>query len=103
MGGLQAIQWAVSYPDFMDKVVAIEATPKVSAYDLLWMQTYTEAVKSDPAYQGGNYTSNPATPLAVHLMQLLFTSPTTLNNTVPADSLPAWLASLERPNPFTVD
>src|SRR5258708_2351915 len=27
MGALQALQWAVSYPDFMDKVVAIETTP----------------------------------------------------------------------------
>jgi homoserine O-acetyltransferase len=103
MGGLQALQWAVSYPDFMDKVVAIEATPRLSAYDLLWMQTYTEAVKSDTAYHDGNYTVNPTSPLAVHLMQLLFTSPATLNNSVPVDSFPKWIASLERPNPFSVD
>jgi len=103
VGGLQALQWAVSYPDFMDKVVAIEATPKLSTYDLIWMQTYMEAVKSDAAYQGGNYTVNPATPLAVHLMQLLLTSPTTVNNTVPVDKVSTWLASLEKPNPFTVD
>jgi homoserine O-acetyltransferase/O-succinyltransferase len=103
MGGLQALQWAVSYPDFMDNVVAIEATPKLSTYDLLWIQTYIEAVKSDTAYHGGNYTVNPASPLSVHLMQLLLTTPATLNNTVPADSFSTWLSSLEKPNPFTVD
>ncbi|MDZ4810897.1 MAG: alpha/beta fold hydrolase [Bacteroidota bacterium] len=103
MGGLQALQWAVSYPDFMGKVVAIEATPKLSTYDLLWMQTYIGAVKSDTAYHDGNYTVYPTSPLSVHLMQLLFTSPTTLNNTVPVDSFSTWLASLEQPNPFTVD
>lgn len=103
LGGLQALQWAVSYPDFMDKVVAIEATPKSSAYDLLWMRTYTEAVKSDPAYHDGNYAVNPSVPLSVHLMQLLLTSPAMLNNTVQADSLSNWLASLEKPSPFTVD
>jgi homoserine O-acetyltransferase len=103
MGGLQAMQWAVSYPDFMDKVVAIEGTPKLSTYDLLWMHTYIEAVKSDTAYHGGNYTVNPSSSLAVHIMQLLLTSPATVNNAVPADSVSEWLASLEKPNPFSVD
>jgi homoserine O-acetyltransferase len=103
MGGLQAMQWAVSYPDFMDKVVAIEASPKLSTYDLLWMHTYIEAVKSDTAYHDGNYKVNPASPLAVHLTQLLLTTPAVLNNNVPVNSFSAWLASLEKPNPFTVD
>jgi homoserine O-acetyltransferase len=103
MGGLQALQWAVSYPDFMDKVVAIEATPKLSTYDLLWMHIYIEAVKSDTAYYGGNYTVNPTSPLSIHLMQLLLTTPAIVNKTVPADSFDTWLPSLEKPNPFTVD
>jgi len=103
MGGLQAMQWAVSYPDFMDKVVAMEATPKLSSYDLLWMQAYIEAVKSDTAYRSGNYTVNPVTPLAIHLTQLLLTTPTTLNNSVPVENFSKWLTSLSKPNPFTVD
>ena len=102
MGGCQALQWAVSYPNFMDKVVSIEATPKLSTYDLLWMYTYTEAVKSDTAYHGGNYTVNPASPLAVHVSQLLLTTPANMNNTVSVDSFSTWLTSLEK-NPFTVD
>jgi len=103
MGGLQAMQWAVSYPDFMDKVVAIEASPKLCSYDLLWMQTYMEAVKSDTAYHGGNYMVNPTSPLAVHLMQLLLTTPSIVNSMVASDSVSIWLSSLEKPNPFTVD
>lgn len=103
MGGLQALQWAVSYPGFMDKVVAIETAPKLSTYDLLWMHTYIEAVKSDTAYHGGNYAVNPSSSLAVHLTQLLLTTPAIVNNTVPVDSFSTWLASLEKTNPFTVD
>ena len=103
MGGLQALQWAVSYQDFMDKVVCIEATPKLSSYDLLWMNTYIEAVKSDTAYHGGNYRSNPATPLAIHLMQLLLTTPSILNKTVTVDNFSSWFSSITKPNPFSVD
>jgi len=94
LGGLQSLQWAVSYPDFMDKVVAIEATPRVSSYDLLWMNTYIEAVKSDTAYHDGNYTVNPTSPLAAYLTQLILTTPANLNNTVPVDSFSTWFASL---------
>ena len=103
MGGLQALQWAVSYPDFMDKVVSIEGTPKISTYDLLWMQTYIEAVKTDTAYHSGNYKMNPVSPLSVQLTQLLLTSPAMLNNSVPVDSFSTWLASLKKTNSFTVD
>ena len=98
MGGCQALQWAVSYPVFMDKIVAIDATPKLSTYDLLWTDTYIEAVKSDTAYHGGNYAVNPAIPLAARLSQLLITTPATVNNTVPVDSFSTWLASTEKAN-----
>jgi homoserine O-acetyltransferase len=102
MGACQAMQWAVSYPDFMDKVVSIEGTPKLTTYDLLWMNTYKEAVKSDTAYHGGNYKVNPDSRLATHMMQLILATPAYLNNAVPADSLDKYLASLEK-NPFKVD
>jgi homoserine O-acetyltransferase len=102
MGGCQALQWAVSYPDFMDKVVSIEGTPKFSTYDLLWTNTYIESVINDTAYHGGNYNINPVLPFATHLSQLMLTTPAYLNNSVPADSFSSWLASIGN-NPFTVD
>lgn len=93
MGGIQALQWAVSYPSFMDKIVAVEGTPKLTPYDLLWANTYVEAVTKDPAYNNGNYTTNPVLPMASHIVQLIITTPEFLYNTIQADSFytsPAW-------------
>jgi homoserine O-acetyltransferase len=35
MGGMQAFQWAVSYPGDVDKIVSIVGSPQLTAYDLL--------------------------------------------------------------------
>lgn len=42
MGGMQAFEWLVSYPQFMDKVISIVGTPKQSAYDMLVWQTQAD-------------------------------------------------------------
>jgi homoserine O-acetyltransferase len=39
MGGMQAWQWVALYPGFMQKMVAISATPVQSAYDQLFWNT----------------------------------------------------------------
>ena len=37
MGGMQAIEWAVRHPEFVDRIVPIAGTPRVGVYDrLLW-------------------------------------------------------------------
>lgn len=52
MGGMQALQWVVSYPDYMEKVVAVVPTPKQTANDILLWQTeldLLESFRDDPA------------------------------------------------------
>lgn len=42
MGGMQAFEWMVAYPDFMNKLIAINGTTKASFYDkVLWNTTVT--------------------------------------------------------------
>lgn len=37
MGGMQALKWSVTYPDFSDKIVSINGTPALTSYGkLLW-------------------------------------------------------------------
>jgi len=44
MGGMQAFQWAVSYPDFATKIVAIAGSPRVTSYDMLLGETVIQAI-----------------------------------------------------------
>ncbi|MCT4613748.1 MAG: alpha/beta fold hydrolase [Marinifilaceae bacterium] len=45
MGGMQAYEWLLAYPDFMDKVISIIATPKQSAYDLMLWDTQIKLIE----------------------------------------------------------
>jgi len=46
MGSMQVLEWAVAYPDFIDKIVAYVASPKMSSFDLLWMNTQLNMIET---------------------------------------------------------
>lgn len=46
MGGMQAFQWAVSYPDFTKKIVSYVPSPKLSSYDKLWINTQIKLIET---------------------------------------------------------
>lgn len=39
MGGMQAFEWAVAYPEFAKRVIPIAGSPKLAAYDIVLWQT----------------------------------------------------------------
>ena len=79
MGGMQAFQWLVSYPDFMDKAVPIVGSPRRAPYDLLLWQAQIEALMRDRDWNNGNYSANPARALDFAFGELLLTSPPDYN------------------------
>lgn len=46
MGGMQALQWAFSYPQYMKKVVSITGTPRQTSHDLILWKTQLELLES---------------------------------------------------------
>lgn len=54
MGGMQALQWAVSYPDFASRVVAMIATPQPTAQDLLTWTAELRSIDESVAWHGGH-------------------------------------------------
>jgi len=60
MGGMQALQWGVSHPEFMDSLVALVPLAKTPAWSVVVMEASRKAIMLDPAWNGGNYTTPPA-------------------------------------------
>jgi homoserine O-acetyltransferase/O-succinyltransferase len=59
MGGMQALQWGVSHPDFMDALVAMVPLAKTPAWSVAVVEASRKAIMNDPAWKDGNYDSPP--------------------------------------------
>ncbi|QBS38048.1 MULTISPECIES: homoserine O-acetyltransferase MetX [Thermaerobacter] len=55
LGGMQALEWAVSYPDRVDAVAVLAAPPASSPHAIAWNEAQRQAIFADPAWQGGDY------------------------------------------------
>jgi homoserine O-acetyltransferase len=59
MGAQQALQWAVSYPSFADRVVATAGTAKTWPHGVVRLEGQIAALTADPAFKEGDYTAPP--------------------------------------------
>ena len=59
MGAQQAFQWAVSYPTYMDRIVATSGTAKTYGHGIVRNEGQIAAIMTDPTFNGGNYTTEP--------------------------------------------
>jgi homoserine O-acetyltransferase len=62
LGGMQALEWAVRYPDQVDAIVVIASTPAIQPQGVAWNAIARESIMRDPAWQGGHYYSTGLTP-----------------------------------------
>jgi homoserine O-acetyltransferase len=59
MGAEQAFQWAVSYPDFSDRIVAMAGTARCWPHGRVRLEAELAAIESDTAFRGGDYKVPP--------------------------------------------
>jgi len=85
MGGMNAWQWAETYPDAMDGIMPVVSMPiPISGRNMLWRRIVIDAIRSDPQWNGGNYTSPPQGWLnAFPLMRMMLDSVPHLQVLVP--------------------
>jgi homoserine O-acetyltransferase/O-succinyltransferase len=70
MGGMQALEWAVSYPDRVVSAIPIACTTRHSAQQIAFNEVGRQAIMADPDWNEGNYYGRkpPARGLAVARM-----------------------------------
>ena len=70
MGGMQALEWAVSYPDAVVSTIPIASTARHSAQQIAFNEVGRQAIIADPDWNDGNYYGGkpPARGLAVARM-----------------------------------
>jgi len=62
LGGMQALEWAILYPDQVDAIVPIASTHALHPQGVAWNAIARESIMRDPAWQGGQYYGTGAAP-----------------------------------------
>src|SRR5881398_1215285 len=58
MGGMHTWLWGERWPDFMDALMPLASVPgQISGRNRVWRRVVIDAIRNDPAWQGGNYTT----------------------------------------------
>jgi homoserine O-acetyltransferase len=96
MGGMQAFQWIVSYPDFMDKAIPIVGSPRLAPFDLMLWQAENDAIMGDPAWKNGEYTEAPALDLLTAFEGLAIETPDKFNQDTTREKLSEWFAQTRK-------
>ncbi|RFA31196.1 homoserine O-acetyltransferase [Alkalilimnicola ehrlichii] len=55
LGGMQALQWSIDYPERLRHAVLIAAAPKLSAQNIAFNEVARQAILSDAQFHGGRY------------------------------------------------
>jgi homoserine O-acetyltransferase len=62
LGGMQALSWAIQYPQRIGHCVAIATTAKLSAQNIAFNDVARTAIRSDPEFHGGDYYAHGVVP-----------------------------------------
>jgi homoserine O-acetyltransferase len=75
IGGQQALEWAVTYPELVGKVVVMAATAALTAQAVAFSEVERQTIMADPRWQNGNYApgEGPTTGLAIARMLAMIT------------------------------
>jgi homoserine O-acetyltransferase len=63
LGGMQALEWAVLYPDQVDAIIPIASTHALQPQGVAWNAIARSAITADPDWQGGHYYGTGRAPM----------------------------------------
>ena len=75
IGGQQALEWAVAYPELVEKVAVVAATAALTAQAVAFSEVERQAIMNDPLWQNGDYApgAGPSAGLSIARMLAMIT------------------------------
>jgi homoserine O-acetyltransferase len=55
LGGMRALEWAVTAPGRVDRLLALATTPHATGDQIAWGASQLAAIRADPGFRGGDY------------------------------------------------
>lgn len=72
MGCMHSFVWGETYPDFMDALMPLACQPvQIAARNRIWRKMVMDAIRNDPEWKGGEYSTEPLQALRTVLDLLL--------------------------------
>jgi homoserine O-acetyltransferase len=62
LGAMQALQWALAYPERIGHSLVIASTPRLSAQNIAFNEVARQAIVTDPDFHGGHYYEHGVVP-----------------------------------------
>jgi len=62
LGGMQALQWAITYPNRLGAAAIIAAAPRLTAQNIAFNEVARQAIMRDPNFFEGNYADHDVIP-----------------------------------------
>ncbi|HEY6947158.1 MAG TPA: alpha/beta fold hydrolase [Candidatus Acidoferrum sp.] len=78
MGCMHSFVWGETYPDFMDTLMPLACLPvQIAGRNRIWRKMVTDAIRDDPEWKGGEYSTEPQQALrtALDLLMLVGSAP----------------------------
>ena len=73
LGGMQTLEWALLYPDFVETIIPIATSAKHSAWAIGLNEIQRKAIFDDPAWENGFYIDQPTNGLSTARMLAMMT------------------------------
>ena len=86
MGCMHSFVWGETYPDFMDAVMPLACLPvEIAGRNRVWRKMVMDAIRNDPEWKGGEYSSEPQQALrtALDLLLIAGSAPLYMQKTLP--------------------
>lgn len=71
MGGMQALKWAIMYPEMVSSVISIATSASLSAQGIALNEVGRQAIMNDPNWNGGDYYNSKGPDAGLSLARMI--------------------------------